>query len=270
MKILLQFVKSCDIMFPTIKRRSSVGYEDSMFRIAICDKTPAQSEQMAKTIRSGIVSGGGTNFTIDCFSSLAELKKMIGKELTRYRLVVMETEVDGEDGVEAAKQLRKMGCMADIVFCTEDPSRALEAYAAYPSGYILKPCAGSDLCDAVTFIAERNGRKPSIILKGDDGRKYGFRVDDIIYIEVFRTELEVHCVDARFTCTGSLREVCEKLPKNRFYRAHRSFIVNLSRVTQIERYQFTMDNGDVVTVAKNRYAEAKKVWKDFCGFTPRV
>ena len=241
-----------------------------MFRIAICDKTPAQSEQMAKTIRSGIVSGGGTNFTIDCFSSFAELKKMIGKELTRYRLVVMETEVDGEDGVEAAKQLRKLGCMADIVFCTADSSRALEAYAAYPSGYILKPCAGSDLCDAVTFIAERNGRKPSIILKGDDGRKYGFRVDDIIYIEVFRTELEVHCVDARFTCTGSLREVCEKLPKNRFYRSHRSFIVNLSRVKQIERYQFTMDNGDVVTVAKNRYAEAKKVWKDFCGFTPRV
>lgn len=241
-----------------------------MFRIAICDRTPAQSEQLAKAIRSGLVSGGGTNLAIDCFSTFSELKKMIGRELTRYRLVVLETAVAGEDGVETAKQLRKLGCMADIVFCTEDPSRALDAYAAYPSGYILKPCTGSDLCDAVTFIAERNGRKPSIILKGEDGRKYGFRADDIIYIEVFRTELEVHSVDGSVTCIGSLREVCEKLPSNRFYRSHRSFIVNLSRVTKIERYQFTVDNGDVVTVAKNRYAEAKKAWKDFCGFTPRA
>lgn len=258
-------------MYPTIKRRRLPSdKEDSMFRIAICDRTPSQSEQMARAIRSGLVNGGGSNLVIDCFSTFSELKKMIGKELFRYRLLVLETEVQGEDGVETAKQLRKMGCMADIVFCTEDPSRALDAYAAYPIGYILKPFVGSQLCDAITFITERNGRKPSIILKGDDGRKYGFRADDIIYIEVFRTELEVHSVDGKAICIGSLREVCEKLPGNRFYRSHRSFIVNLSRVTSIEKYQFTMDNGDVVTVAKNRYAEAKKVWRDFCGFAPRA
>ena len=107
------------------------------------------------------------------------------------------------------------------------------------------------------------GRKPSIILNGADGRKSGFCVSDIIYIEVFRTELEVHCVGGKTTCIGSLREVCEKLPGSRFYRSHRSFIVNLGRVRHIEKYQFTMDNGDVVTVAKNRYAEAKKAWRDY-------
>jgi (p)ppGpp synthase/HD superfamily hydrolase len=26
-----------------------------------------------------------------------------------------------------------------------------------------------------------------------------------------------------------------------------------------------MENGDFVTIAKNRYAEAKKAWLDFCG-----
>ena len=150
-----------------------------------------------------------------------------------------------------------------MVFCTADPSRALDAFAAYPIGYVLKPVGAAEASDLISFITERNGRRPSIILNGLDGRKNGFRVDDIIYIEVFRTELEVHCVGGKTTCIGSLREVCEKLPKGRFYRSHRSFIVNLGRVRRVERYQYTMDDGSVVSVAKNRYAEAKKVWRDY-------
>ena len=232
-----------------------------MFRLAICDGTLAGAEQLAAALRLCLTGGGGV--AIDCFAGFSEVKKIVKKEPAKYRLVVMETEACGEDGVSAAIALRKSGYIADIVFCTADPSRALDAFAAYPIGYVLKPFGSAEASDLISFITERNGRRPSIILNGLDGRKNGFRVDDIIYIEVFRTELEVHCVGGKTTCVGSLREVCEKLPKGRFYRSHRSFIVNLGRVRHVEKYQFTMDNGDLVTVAKNRYAEAKKVWRDY-------
>lgn len=233
-----------------------------MFRLAICDETVAHAEQLTAAIRACLVNGGGS-VVVDCHSTLAELKRAVKKEPNRYNLVVMETEVAGESGVLAARALRDGGYLADIVFYTSDPSKALEAYGAYPIGYILKPCGTSELCRMVSFIAARNGQKPSIILNSVDGRKIKFRADDIIYIEVFRTELEVHCTEGKVTCTGSLREVCEKLPAEKFYRSHRSFIVNLGRVRRVERYQYTMDDGSVVSVAKNRYAEAKKVWRDY-------
>ncbi len=233
-----------------------------MYKLAICDETLAGAEQLAATVRS-CLAGNGEGVMIDCYAGFSDLKKIVKKEPMKYRLVVMETEAGAEDGVEAAKMLRKNGYVADIIFHTSDPTRALDAFAAYPIGYVLKPCGSSELSDVISFLSERNGRKPSIILNGADGRKSGFCVSDIIYIEVFRTELEVHCVGGKTTCIGSLREVCEKLPGSRFYRSHRSFIVNLGRVRHIEKYQFTMDNGDVVTVAKNRYAEAKKAWRDY-------
>ena len=234
-----------------------------MFRIAICDKTPALADDAVKLIRS-CLAGGGAGIQIECFATLSELKRAVLRESGKYRLLVLETEVRDEDGIETARLLREKGCLADIVFRTDDDTRALEAFSVYPIGYILKTCAESELCRAVAFIADRNAKKPSIILKGDDGRKNGFRVDDIIYIEVFRTELEVHSTEGKTNCVGSLREVSEKLPSGRFYRSHRSFIVNLARVKRVEKYQFVMDNGDVVSVAKNRYAEAKKAWRDFC------
>ena len=249
-------------MYPTTTMQNLVDEEDRMFRLAICDDAVSHSEQLATTVRT-CLSGNGGGMTVDCFATLSELKKAIKKDPFGYHLVVMETAVGTEDGIDAAHALRQSGYVADIVFYTADSERALEAFGAYPIGYILKPCGASELCRLVTFVAGRNGKKPSIILNGVDGRKNGFCVDDIIYIEVFRTELEVHCTNGKTTCVGSLREACEMLPEGRFYRSHRSFIVNLGRVKRIEKYQFTMDNGAVVTVAKNRYAEAKRIWREY-------
>ena len=230
-----------------------------MFRVAICDDPLSCAEQLAGSVKACMIG-----VTVDCFATLGELKRAVKKDPNHYRLIVTETRVGAGDGVAAARELRTMGYVSDIVFCTSDNARAQEAYSAYPTGYILKPCGASELCDVLSFVAERHAEKPSIILNAPDGRKNGFRVDDIIYIEVFRTELEVHSAGGKTTCVGSLKDVFEKLPSGRFYRSHRSFIVNLSRVSRIEKYQFTMDNGDVVTVAKNRYAEAKQAWRDFC------
>ncbi len=230
-----------------------------MLKVAICDETLSRSEQLA-----GLVRGGVAGVAVDCYSAPAELRRAIKKDPGKYRLVITETGMGPVDGIALARELRALGYVWDIVFCTSDPARAGEAYGVFPTGYILKPCSADELCRVVSFVAERHAKKASIILNGTDGRKNGFCVDDIIYIEVFRTELEVHCVGGKTTCVGSLREVCEKLPGERFYRSHRSFIVNLGRVSRIEKYQYTMDNGDVVAVAKNRYAEAKQAWRDFC------
>jgi DNA-binding LytR/AlgR family response regulator len=67
------------------------------------------------------------------------------------------------------------------------------------------------------------------------------------------------------TCVGSLTEVLRQLPESEFYRSHRSYIVNLGFVTKMSKYAFTMQNGDKVTIAKNRYAEAKAKFDKFAG-----
>ena len=60
---------------------------------------------------------------------------------------------------------------------------------------------------------------------------------------------------------GSLSAVSDALPQKLFYRAHRNFIVNLQYVEKIGHYYFEMQNGDRVTVAKNRYTEARAVFE---------
>ena len=237
-----------------------------MLRIAICDDTEQHSEQLMKHLRL-FATELSVFVEIDCFASLSLLGKALESNVNAYRLLVLETAVGEVDGVAFARTLRAGGCDSEILFLTGNADRAMEAYGAYPVSFLQKPAAASELRGVFAFVARRYEQKPSIILYGGDGRRNGFVTDDITYIEVFRTELEVHGPKGGVTCVGALNDVYEKLPKPRFYRSHRSFIVNLGKVRQMEKYRFIMDNGDYVTIAKNRYAEAKKAWLDFCETT---
>lgn len=240
-----------------------LGNEETMLRIAICDDTPAHGEQLAKAFRA-IGEELSATVEVNSYAGFADMERALLKDVDAYRLVVIETEVGGVDGVSFACGLRAKGYSAEILFFTGDATRALDAYASYPMGYILKPAARNEFRDAIRFVLSRHEKKPTIILNGTGGKRNGFAANDIIYIEVFRTELDVHGVKGRVTCVGALGEVYGKLPQEQFYRSHRSYIVNLARICRMEKYRFIMDNGDSVTIAKNRYAEAKKAWKAFC------
>lgn len=235
-----------------------------MLRIAICDDTEQHSEQMMKQFRM-FAQEMSVTAEIECFASLAALGRMLETDVNGYRLLVVETRVGDADGIAFARLLRQRGCNAEILFLSGDSAGAMEAYGAFPLSFIRKPAARNELRDAFAFVVRRYEQKPSIILYGGDGKRNGFVTDDIIYIEVFRTELEVHCRRGGVTCIGALNDAYEKLPKPQFYRSHRSFIVNLLKVRRMEKYRFIMETGDHVTIAKNRYAEAKKAWMDFCG-----
>ena len=234
-----------------------------MFRIAVCDDTAQHSEALARRLHA-YSAEIGVQTEIDCFESFAELKKTIIADINAYRLIVLEATVGGADGVTFACDLRNCGYESDFVFYTCDSTKALAAYNAYPVCYILKPAIRNELRDALRFLARRNAKKPTIILNSAERKQIGFNVDDIIYVEVFRTELGIHDSHGETTCTGSLSETFEKLPKRQFYRSHRSFVVNLKRVVGAEKYKFAMDNGSFVPIAKNRYVEARKAWHDFC------
>lgn len=235
-----------------------------MLRIAICDDTEHHSEQLMKYFRT-FAAELSVAVEIECFASLSLLGKALESNVNAFRLLVLETAVGGADGIAFARALRTQGCDSEILYLTGDVGKALEAYGTFPVSFLPKPPAKGDLQNVFSFVARRYEQKPSIILNGRDGRRNGFVADDIIYIEVFRTELELHCRKGGVTCTGALNDVYEKLPKPQFYRSHRSFIVNLLKVRSMEKYRFVMENGDYVTIAKNRYAEAKKAWQDFCG-----
>lgn len=234
-----------------------------MFRIAICDEMQPQATELAEALRALTEEIPGEEYAIDVFRTFKQLQKAMSECV--YQLLFLETRVGGISGIDFVRRLRLTGEETDVVFCSGEADSALAAYSVYPTGYLLKPVDRKKLRDVFRHVADKYRQKPSIVLKGIDGGEHLICVDDILYIEVFGSELDVHCLRGVVLCAGTLAEACNLLTSQDFYRSHRSFIVNLRHAVGIERCQFRMINGDTVAVAKNRYTEVKAVFEDYAG-----
>jgi DNA-binding LytR/AlgR family response regulator len=223
----------------------------------------SQASELAEALRALTEEIPGEEYVIDVFRGFKPLQKAMSECV--YQLLFLETRVGGISGIDFVRRLRLTDEETDVVFCTGDADSALAAYSVYPVGYLLKPVDRKKLRDVFRHVADKYRQKPSIVLRGIDGGEQLISVDDILYIEVFGSELDVHCKRGVVLCAGTLAEACNLLTSQDFYRSHRSFIVNLRHAVGIERCQFRMINGDTVAVAKNRYTEVKAVFEAYAG-----
>lgn len=237
-----------------------------MFRIAICDDMQSQAAELAKMLTS-LAGEIPVKCEVEVFRSFKALQKAMSE--SSYQLLFLETRLGGISGIDFARRLRMIDEEIDIVFTSPDSESALAAYTAFPVGYLVKPVDRKKLRDVFRRVTDKYRQKPSIVLRGIDGGERMIGVDDILYIEVFGAELHVHGRRGVVVCSGTLVEVGSLLSSTDFYRSHRSFIVNLRYTVGIERYQFRMANGDVVAVAKNRYAEVKAAFEAYAGVKRR-
>ncbi len=233
-----------------------------MFRIAICDDMQSQAQELAQhlTALAGEIS---LECRVEVYRGFKPLQKAMSEN--SYQLLFLETRLGGISGIDFARHLRLTDEETDIVFCSAETDSALAAYTVFPVGYLTKPVDRKKLRDVFRHVAEKYRQKPLVVLRGIDGGKRMINVDDILYIEVFGAELNVHCKRGVVLCTGTLNEVSSLLSSSDFYRSHRSYVVNLRYAVGIDRCQFRMVNGDTVAVAKNRYVEVKAAFEAYVG-----
>ncbi len=231
-----------------------------MYNIAVCDGNTADAVSLAAMLR-GLCAEMGISVSVESFRTARALYEAFKEK--RYQLVFLETEIGGMNGIDLARKIRFQREETDVIFVTAKEDYALAAYSVFPLGYILKNVTRKKLYEPLHRALRRHLRLPSIFLQTPIGNEISVRIDDIIYIEVFQTDLTVYCRHAVHNCVGSLGGVLEKLPEGCFYRSHRNFIVNLQYVTEIGRYFFVTEGGERVPVAKNRYTEARSIFEEY-------
>ena len=190
--------------------------------------------------------------------------------ITRGGIDVVFTDIEMPDmsGMDFIKNL-SLPLVPIVVFVTAYPQYAVQGFEVNATEYLLKPVSFPRFVKAVNKITTilnykqklegmaanetppprpKADQKNFIIVKSD--RKIvKLMYDDILFIEGALEYVFFHTLSGKFMGLYSLRSLENELPKNQFMRIHKSYIVALKRISEI--------NGNRVLVGSHNISVSK-------------
>ena len=239
-----------------------------MLHIAICDDEKNFCEIEKKTISEYMVKNNHPcDFSI--FQSGMELLEQ-GDSIAGFNIIFLDVIMDEMDGMETAKQIRKITEDAYLVFVTAVIRHSLEGYKVDAIRYLLKDDRDFEqtmfeCLDAIFYKMSKKTEKCKIEFKSG---KVVYDADDILYIESRLHKVIVHSMkdgEEAYSMRGRLEDVEELLKEKCFCRIHQSFLVNLKYVKDIVGDKVMLENGEELNISRSKYKKTKKEWISYQG-----
>jgi len=176
-------------------------------------------------------------------------------------------------GIDLGKHIRE-NYDIPFIFVTSNSDRATveNAKTVKPNGYLVKPFEQQDLYTSIEIalsnftygtvkssseenISDEDVPMSNSVLKDSIFVKkqhlyYRIQFGDIQFIKADNVYLEVNTVDKKFLVRSPLKDYLEKLPKKKFYRAHKSYIVNVDHIDAINSKD-VMINNNLIPISKD-------------------
>lgn len=193
-------------------------------------------------------------------------------------LVFLDIELAEDNGLQLAKHLLTLDPIPAIVFATAYDEYALQAFELNALDYLLKPFDEIRIQKTLEKIQQmqRIGEKENNIypsLKKDHTGKIAVLLDeriilltcaDIHYLESFEGKTIIKMMEHTYKTSEALVVLEKKLNGRQFIRVHRSFIVNMDHIIEIEpwfnsTYHLIMNDSSKVPVSRTYVKELKQL-----------
>jgi two-component system response regulator LytT len=218
-----------------------------MYRIAICEDEKYILEELHKKLEK-YIKQKQMIATIKTFMSGEDLLK----EKFTYDIILLDMVLPGINGLEVAKKLFQKSC---IIFITFYEEYALDAFEVDAIHYLIKPVTEERLylaLDRAIGRLEQIDHKTLTLVKG--GKTQILQIQDILYCEVFNHQIIIHTLQNTYNYSGTL-DMLEKELDGRFFRCHRSFIINMDFVVGKEEGVAIISNGDKILISRRKQSE---------------
>lgn len=214
-----------------------------MIRCIAIDDEPLALGQMEKYIEK-------TPFLEAVATFPNALEAMSFLQENQVDLIFVDINMPDLSGMDMVRALKDPPI---IVFTTAYSEYAVEGFQVDALDYLLKPISYPDFLRAAQKAQQRIIEKiqPEINVTPDDQflfiksdyKIHRISLKDILYIEGMREYVRIHLDNQKpLMPLISIKKLESKLPSDLFMRVHRSYIVNLGRITTVERYRIQFDD----------------------------
>lgn len=209
----------------------------------------------------------------DCGSGRDAIRKIDELEAD---LVFLDVQMPGIDGFDVLENLKSDPF---IIFCTAYDKYAIKAFEKNTIDYLLKPLDKARFDQAISRATERirNNESNFMHILQDLTTKsaqtfsnnlfvqkseklVNLPVQNIIHLEASKDYTIISTKSEQFVSSTGISKLEEKLDPEIFIRIHRSTIINLQKLTEIEKFgsgnlAARMENGKTFAISRS-YAKS--------------
>lgn len=225
--------------------------------IFICDDS-AEHISLCKKTLAILSSRHGIHASIKTFPSGEALLFEAEDAYATLDLIYLDIRMPGLDGIAAAKRLREIGYLGDIVFFTYTPDFAIDGYDVSALHYVVKDKTTPEKFEEIFLRAcERKTRRESeVLVLSCAGESRCVPVEDIRYFEIQQRIVTVYYGGESFEFYSTMMRLEEQLFDKGFVRTHKSFLVGKRYIRSIDSTRVLLDTGEELPVGKRYYADS--------------
>ena len=174
----------------------------------------------------------------------------------RPHAVFLDVQMPGVDGFGVVDAIG-VGRMPVTVFVTAYDAHALRAFEAHAIDYVLKPIDPARFAHAAERVRAlvASGSAPQRLVLRDGARVIVVEPGEIDWIEADGDYVRVYIGGRGYLVRHTIGGMEERLDASRFQRIHRSTIVNVARVREVQpdgdrRYRVVLRDGTSLTMSR--------------------
>ena len=226
-----------------------------MIKFAICDDEPIMVHEISNQLSQYMDGRKITPYSVTSFSNGCALLESD----CNFDIVFLDIQMDNLDGIETAKILRQRRNRSLLIFVTVLKEYVFNAFEVEAYDYLLKPLDSNHfertMDRAISTLAQRTD-KSIVIQRGSSCDVVPLA--QIVYCEVQGRKVYVHQSDGKIIDFYDNLENFERQMDSRFFRCHRSYLVNLDYVRGCDTGLVTLSQGDKIPISRLRGRDLKQ------------
>lgn len=226
-----------------------------MYQIAVCEDETLVRESLCGMCGE-ILSERNISYEITPFSSAEALEGAMAAD-ARFDLLCLDILMDGKTGMEFARQLRERDDKTSVLFITNSEEFLREGYEVRPIHYLFKPVDREQLARALETDLRLHHRPDSVTIRAGASVTV-LPLDELLYVESRDHLTVVKLEQGEQSFRIRLSDMEELLPKDRFCRCHNSFLVNMRRISKLDRKGLVLENGEWIPIGRSYYKAAQE------------
>lgn len=226
-------------------------------RIALCD-ADMSAIKITKRIIYEYANLHGIELLVEEYTSGAEL--LINK--IKYQLVILDYNINGLNGLETARILRKSNPDCTIIFLSSYKGFIIESFEVNPFRFLLKPLDRAMLFSALDDFFKSGGASRPLLIK-DGGDTFFLSANEILYIEADNKNCFISLRNKKIRCRKTMARVYGELPHQHFGKINRAYVVNFNYISGYNREAVTLRNGEQLHVGRCYFKSFREEFREF-------